>query len=364
MITGIKPDNVTEKSKQIINALWASQDGSKTKHITATPALDLLKTMKLVPDFDYPDKLSERLDYMHKSQPALDFIHYSKDGQDFYFVRNTGKNWISRLCSFRQTGKSPELWDPATGDISPITIYKQAGPQIQIPLSLPPFASFFIVFGKKKSGESYTSFISENHPPLLEYTPDGVRIFQNGNVKLTGNGKTVDINHTVESVAITGSWNVSFTKGWGAPEKAVFPELISWTKSENPGIRYYSGSAVYEKSFSQNLKVPKGDRVYLDLGEVSKVAEVWLNGRSLGIVWTSPFRFDVTEQLLNGENNLRIEVINTWSNRIIGDITSPEKFTKTNLNVRGSRELLWTETPLTESGLLGPVVLKTVKVLK
>ncbi|WP_138476688.1 glycosyl hydrolase [Dyadobacter bucti] len=362
-ITGIKPTGVTPQSKQLIDQLW-EKASIRQNAVHTGPPLEILKSMNLEPDFDYPDKLSARLDYMHKSQPALDYIHYRKGDQDFYFVRNTSKEWISRLCAFRQSGKSPEIWNPETGTISPVKIYNQSTGNISIPLTFPPYSSFFVVFNKNNSGEHYSSLSATGHPPLLEHASDGVRLLQKGSFKLEGNGKSQTVESTPDSTVVSGPWNISFTKGWGAPEKAVFPELISWTQSETPGIKHYSGSGMYDKTFSYNLKTQENDRVYLDLGEVAKVTEVWLNGKSLGIAWTKPYRFDVTGLIKQGQNDLRVEVINTWSNRIIGDIGSQEKFTKTNLNARGSRELLWTETPLVPSGLMGPVVLKTVKVIK
>ena len=85
-----------------------------------------------------------------------------------------------------------------------------------------------------------------------------------------------------------------------------------------------------------------------------------MNGKSLGITWSLPHRLDISDVIKKGENTLKIEVVNTWSNRIIGDLHSEKKYTYTNVNVRGSRELLWTETPLLESGLLGPVWLEII----
>src|SRR5690606_29477204 len=102
-------------------------------------------------------------------------------------------------------------------------------------------------------------------------------------------------------------------------------------------------------------------RIYLDLGDVAKVADVWLNGKPLGITWTPPYRYDVTDLLTAGKNTLKVDVVNTWSNRIIGDLNSARKFTRTNLKERGSRELTWAETPLLKSGLLGPVTLQAAK---
>jgi len=367
IITGALPTALAGTNKTLAASLWStsgnySAEKLKEKKIFTSPSGEILKTMKVTPDFDYPNKQSARLDYMHDDQPVLDYIHQQKDNQDFYFIRNTGKEWISRLCTFRQNGKTPELWDPVNGNIVPLPVFNQTVDGIEIPLTLPPFGSYFIVFANKKPGVHYTTLTGASNPEI-EYTEQGILFHKNGSYELTGEsaGK---INISEQSVLMTGPWNISFTKGWGAPETAIFPELISWTKSTDEGIRHYSGSAIYSKEFTNSLKAGENERVFLELGEVARVAEVWLNGKSLGIAWTKPYRFDVTNAVKEGRNDLRVEVINTWSNRIIGDITSTKKYTKTNLNVRGSRELLWTETPLLPSGLIGPVQLKKVKVVK
>ena len=82
-----------------------------------------------------------------------------------------------------------------------------------------------------------------------------------------------------------------------------------------------------------------------------ELAEVRVNGQSLGVVWTSPFRVDITGAVRFGVNRLEIEVVNFWPNRIIGDASVPpdQRLTKTNIRK------LTSSTPLMESGLLGPV---------
>lgn len=170
--------------------------------------------------------------------------------------------------------------------------------------------------------------------------------------------KIIDVNRYLDARADvlnwevpSGEWQVSFDPQWGGPEAVTFPALSSWASADNEGIKYYSGSATYNKTFT--FSKTDGD-TYLDLGEVAEVADVWLNDHHLGITWTKPFRYNITGTIREGENELRIEVINTWSNRIVGDLSSARKFTKTNVQ-RGASGRSWSETPLLKSGLLGPV---------
>src|SRR6185437_4778075 len=101
---------------------------------------------------------------------------------------------------------------------------------------------------------------------------------------------------------------------WGGPAKAEFPELISWTKRPEEGIKYYSGTATYTKTFDLNRPAYKNGirqgRLFLDLGEVKDVAEVRLNGKKLGILWCTPWRVEITNAVKPKGNILQVDVIN------------------------------------------------------
>jgi hypothetical protein len=155
-----------------------------------------------------------------------------------------------------------------------------------------------------------------------------------------------------------GPWTVRFTPGWGAPEQVTWKALKSWTRDEDPGIRYYSGTARYETE----LRIPKRwlqeeRQLFLDLGQLSVVGEVVLNGEDLGIVWKPPYRLDISQAARPGLNRLQVVVANTWSNRLVGDALDPEgrRYCRTNISGSGTPFQAWKDVPLRESGLLGPV---------
>ena len=93
-------------------------------------------------------------------------------------------------------------------------------------------------------------------------------------------------------------------------------------------------------------------RVWLDLGTVHEMARVRLNGRELGVVWSFPWRVDISAALQPGENRLEIEVANLWPNRLIGDAAQPpeKRFTWTTPDHPYKADM-----KLLPSGLLGPV---------
>jgi len=119
---------------------------------------------------------------------------------------------------------------------------------------------------------------------------------------------------------------VSFNPKWGGPKEPVtFATLEDWTQRAESGIKYFSGTAVYTKTFD----LPKSEignrksEIFLDLGTVHALAEVWLNGKNLGVVWTAPWRVDISPAVKAKRNNLEIKVTNVWANRLIGDEQQP-----------------------------------------
>jgi hypothetical protein len=220
--------------------------------------------------------------------------------------------------------------------------------------------------------------------PAIDFSHGTIR--QSGIYKLgTANGKsrqlTVDLPPPQE---ITGPWEVAFDPLWGGPAKVTFDKLQDWSTRLEKGIKYYSGSALYRKSFriAGFSSQRRGSRIILDLGEVAVMAEIILNGTNLGTVWCSPYQLDITE-VVKSDNTLEIKVVNLWVNRLIGDESlrddsdrdpngTPKKWPKWVEEGKSSPTGRFTFTtyrqwskdaPLVKSGLLGPVRLLTVEKL-
>ena len=153
---------------------------------------------------------------------------------------------------------------------------------------------------------------------------------------------------------LSGSWSVSFPPNFGAPESQDFDRLVSWTERPEPGIKFFSGIARYQKTFDLPQDVfTRGTCLELDLGAVQHVSRVTLNGTSLGVVWKPPYSVDITAIARPGQNECVVEVANTWNNRLIGDAAAPagKRVTTTNLQRHFSPDA----SGLDPSGLLGPV---------
>jgi hypothetical protein len=258
----------------------------------------------------------------------LDFIHRSMGGAHIYFVSNNGDEAARGACTFRVSGLQPELWDPLNGQIRDAVAFTQTGDRrTTVPLELGPRGSTFVVFRKP--------------------------------ISLAKNGaKTGNFPAFSQVMELKGPWTVKFDPKWGGPQSVEFPELVDWTKRPEEGIKYYSGKATYAKTIELNLpaKGSNAPRIYLNLGELNNVAEVRLNGKNLGVLWSKPFRVEITAAAKGGKNDLEVDIVNLWPNRLMGDAwLPPEKwFCKT--NVRKFTK----DYPLLPSGLLGPVVLESV----
>lgn len=354
--------NADNMIKKEADQLWTTNSQlsddkipKQNKIFSELSLLKILQELHVLPDLEYNDD----------SALLLDYIHSIYNNKDFYFIRNTTDRWISRKCSFRQKNKFPELWDPVSGEVYPITIYHQYEHQIEIPLSFPPYGAYFVVFKKGSSSSHYNDIkTSDGRLPIFSYTKYGLEFLRNGTFTLIKEKNSKKVINDIKSTNINGAWEVSFPPDWGAPHSINFPKLISWTQSDYDGIKYFSGTATYHKTFlykNTNLDSNKV-RLYLNLGNLSKVGKVWLNDKLLGITWSLPHRFDITNLINNGRNTLKVEISNTWSNRLTGDAITGNKYTNTNIgySVRG---ITWKHTQLIKSGLIGPVTLQLIKLI-
>jgi len=185
------------------------------------------------------------------------------------------------------------------------------------------------------------------------------------------------------SFSLPGPWRLQFPPDRGAPSAIELTQLLSWSDHPDPGVKYFSGTATYTTTFEvpPAWTTASNQEVYLDLGQVSVIAQVSLNSRDLGILWKPPFRAQVTGWLRPGSNTLEVKVVNLWPNRMIGDEQLAEdsertaKGTLTNwppwvIENRPSPSgrftftswRLWKkDSALQQSGLIGPVTLRAAQ---
>ena len=299
---------------------------------------------ELYPHYDATAALLKQL-YVSKdftSSGPVRYTHRTTADADIYFIANRENHKIQANCIFGVKKGTPELWDPLNGEIRLLPDFNRQDDHTVVPMQFEAYQSFFVVFEKEKSAVGKEESSGKNFPE-----------------------KTV-------IAEMKGPWNVSFDPKWGGPKKVTFASLEDWTKRPELGIKYYSGTAVYRKTFNlpKGHLVNKNEKLYLDLGEVYCMARVRLNGKDLGIVWTAPWQVDITKAVAPKANRLEIEVVNLWPNRLIGDEQFPDdgiqngKWPEWLLDgkPRTSGRYTFTtkryykkDSPLLKSGLLGPV---------
>ena len=348
---------------------------------------DLLAKSGLPPDFE--------------SDGPIRYTHRRTKEADIYFVANREDRRVEARCMFRVSGKAPELFDPLSGKVRDLPEFSSRDGRTTAPMRFEPVQSFFVIFrksvGKAKTagqraiaqplarpssdvsfpltpalspreretprpalGESSASGMAKKRElllPLLEGEGRGEGeqgVLMSQAVASPTSSRNFPVATRVAE--FSGPWRVSFDPKWGGPENVTFGTLEDWSKRKEDGIKFYSGTAIYRKGFDA-LSLPGGQRIYLDLGAVKNLARVRLNGQDLGVVWCAPWRVDITGAVKARDNQLEIVVANLWPNRLIGDQSLPPE-----------KRLAWTtwnpfkaDSPLLESGLLGPVTLVAEK---
>lgn len=302
--------------------LWGDVDGTTIKSrkfgkgmiLNGMSMEEAFALINCVPDCKLPE--DRTIHYGHRT---------SRSGE-IYFVTNQTDETKLITPEFRVQGLQPELWEATTGSIRKLPAYDQKDNTTAIPMKLAPYESVFVVF-RHKAGPSKTTELKSNYPdPAL-------------------------------LAELKGPWTVQFDASQRGPEQPViFETLQDWTTSSDDRIKHYSGTAFYTNKFKLG-QLPEGQKIVIDLGSFTAMAKVTVNGNYVGGLWTAPYQLDITPFVKIGENELKIELVNTWVNRLIGDLKLPEDQRKTWCPVNPYKA----DSPLQPSGLFGPVLITGVQ---
>lgn len=239
------------------------------------------------------------------------WTHRTGTEGDVYFISNQENIERNPVISLRRRRKEISLWNPVTATVESIDQLTDKENRTQIKLKLAPYQSVFIVL----SDSDFESCKSLDSKPV--------------------------------STNLNTKWNIEFLKNG---QKVGTTELFDWSKNDNPLIRFYSGTALYNGSFTWSIT---DKRAILNLGKVCNIAGVSINGIDCGTAWTAPYEVDITKALRKGINSIEIKVTNTWANAINGMDKGTPPF-----------EGIWTdgkyrmkENKLIEAGLLGPLTI-------
>jgi hypothetical protein len=213
---------------------------------------------------------------------------------DIFFVINPGKT-VQKAYAFPVKGSTPELWNAYDGTISSTSKWKQQGDSTYIDLNLEKDQSMIVVF--PNTNKKQYAILPE------------INVLKN------------------TEVPVTGSWDVTFEPKLDKAFKRKFSSLVDWSKQKDNALKYFAGTAKYEKNITLAAEdLGKGKRVLLDLGELQDIAELEVNGQEAGVLWLPPYKTDITRYLKAGDNTLAVYITNNWANRLIGDEQYPADF--------------------------------------
>jgi hypothetical protein len=340
---GLEGGQLAEEQFKIISGrLWGNCDGkSITENKYGKGKIYWGKTLEnisaeknIFPDLSFKILSNEKFGVLNHSVSGIEFIHRQLDGKDFYFVSNQHDKAKLVEVTFRVNSMLPELWYPETGRVEVASEFRKTddGRMIVI-LRLEQSESVFVVFRKPLTTENGIVSVTKNRQAGdVTIRRENDKFFLNTNVAgdfiiktSEGESKKLSVKEVPSPILLIGPWKVSFPSESGAPEHIEMSSLTSLAENTIPEIKYFSGTAIYDVEVNIPSKMLlKGQNIVLDLGDVQVISEVFVNGKSLGILWKPPYKISVTDFLHKGKNAIQVKVANQWVNRLIGDQKLPD----------------------------------------
>lgn len=331
--TGVKQQSKVEFD-QVVNQIWG--DGFKTIKNREFETL-LVKQVGLGKVYKAPfphrdfSEIGIPRDLMaydtlcgHGLAPVysddIAYTHRKAADKDIYFISNQQSKERVVSIAFRVNNKIPVVYNAVSDQYTNVNAREFDG-GIELSLKFAPNQSLFVIFQDE--------------------------------VVLTDKVRKQNWINFKSTRDLSTEWDVKFDPAYGGPNGTIkFKELFDWTKHTDTTINYYSGTASYTKII--DLEAKPTQKTWINLGNFSSMAEVKINGVSCGVLWTAPYQLEISKHLVKGENNVTVEITNTWANRLIGDqkLTESKRITQTTAPFRLAGK------PLNPAGLFGPVTLE------
>ncbi len=262
------------------------------------------------------------------------WTHRATPDADIYFITNQATKAVTAPMSFRVTGKVPEVWDPASGEIVQTAWFQHADGRTRLTVCLDGSESAFVVFREPFTGTSVDKVLLKDEA----LTPSQVTMAQNDGAleacvsdagKYTvqfNNGQTASfkVDAVPKPITLDDEWEVSYALADGALSETV-DTLTTWTKHADEQVKTFCGTATYHTSFTLPADaLDEAHRLTLNLGRVGIMAEVLVNGETFDTLWKPPFDVDITGVAKAGENALEVRVTNAYKDKdsgLLGPVT-------------------------------------------
>ena len=249
-----------------------------------------------------------------RPQPSLDYIHRKAGDADYFFFRNSKRDPVHAQARFPCKGKAPEIWNPWTGEVTPVAGYRRDGDRVVMDIEIGSYGSLLVGFDPGRAA-------------LMQGSTAAPRELSSMSIK-TWHLET-------ELVGTDGSRRPVVIDMEGLKD---WREVKGLEGCSSPGR--YSATVNLDKAFFRDCA-----RIMLDLGDVRDAAEVRINGKDVATLIIPPFSCNATAYLKPGINKIEILVTPTLYNRLVRWGSSLDKRYKQFKNRRN----------LMPSGLIGPV---------
>ncbi len=260
------PGNGRDKQKLLFNSLKEELD--KSKDVIVGRADSALKVLNV------------RHEFIVSS--GLTFIRKQFDKGHFWFITNLSNEFYNDSISLSGRTEALEYYNPMNGDRGFID-FKKSNQRISTKLYLPPGSSCFL--------------ISYNNSPKR---------------------KTRGFPYPSKESFDISNWEVKFTKGSPALPKTIFHprELTSWTTWSDSTLLWFNGYATYTNKFKLPQLWSINTGVYIRIDDLRETAQVTINGRDIGTIWSVPYELFVPMTFLKPrqENTITLQVRNLSGN--------------------------------------------------
>ena len=331
------------------------------------PFLKILKKY-IKPDFGIDFAFEEI-----RKNNGLSFLHRKIDNADLYFVTNIQDKHISMPINFRVHNKNVWNWNPYNGDITKLFEYSNSETGMKVPIDLQAWESTIIIF---EEGDVTPHVNNSNISKIVEVSNNSVKAEANQNGSyfinivnnINENFITTEISDVPSAFVINGNWSMTLESDHFKKVEKELSYLTSW--SNEADTKYFSGTGKYDIAFKLRDEYVSNDiKLELDLGKLGNIGEVEINGKSAGTIWMKGQKSDITYLVKKGNNQLTVYVTNTNINRVSSFkeiVPVPEnlvdKYGEAMTTTSLPREFGF--EPLPPSGLIGPVTINPIKMVK